>query len=89
MTSGPPSPDRSRPHVTELLVAWGRGDRSALDELVRVVHQALRRLLARPPPQVFDVFTSVAVMIRVRPERDDVGSLVRKCAPKGIRVAES
>jgi len=33
-----------RPHVTELLVAWGRGDRSALDELVPIVHRELRRL---------------------------------------------
>ena len=41
---GTPSPDPSRPHVTELLLAWGRGDRSALDELVPVVHQELRRL---------------------------------------------
>src|SRR5262245_53212681 len=39
-----PSPDRSTPHVTELLLAWGRGDRAALDELVPVVHQELRRL---------------------------------------------
>src|SRR6476659_6118278 len=41
---GTPSPDPSRPHVTELLLAWGRGDRSALDQLVPVVHQELRRL---------------------------------------------
>lgn len=44
MTLRPPAPDRSRPHVTELLVAWGRGDRSALDELVPIVHRELRRL---------------------------------------------
>jgi RNA polymerase sigma factor (TIGR02999 family) len=30
--------------VTELLLAWGRGDRSALDDLVPIVHQELRRL---------------------------------------------
>lgn len=30
--------------MTELLLAWGRGDRSALDALVPVVHQELRRL---------------------------------------------
>ena len=36
--------DRSRPHVTELLLAWGRGERSALDELVPIVHHELRRL---------------------------------------------
>lgn len=34
----------SGPHVTELLLAWGRGDRSALDELLPIVHQELRRL---------------------------------------------
>jgi RNA polymerase sigma factor (TIGR02999 family) len=39
-----PSCDRSRPHVTELLLAWGRGDRSALDALMPLVHQELRRL---------------------------------------------
>ena len=40
-----PSPhDRSRLNVTELLLAWGRGDRSALDDLVPLVHQELRRL---------------------------------------------
>jgi len=44
MTPGPPASDRSRPHVTELLLAWGRGDRSALDQLVPIVHQELRRL---------------------------------------------
>ncbi|MGH9408418.1 MAG: ECF-type sigma factor [Vicinamibacterales bacterium] len=27
-----------------MLLAWGRGDRSALDELMPLVHQALRRL---------------------------------------------
>ena len=44
MSTGTPSPHRSRAHVTELLLAWGRGDRSALDDLVPVVHQELRRL---------------------------------------------
>jgi RNA polymerase sigma factor (TIGR02999 family) len=44
MAAGPSPPDRSTPHVTELLLAWGRGDRAALDELVPVVHQELRRL---------------------------------------------
>jgi RNA polymerase sigma factor (TIGR02999 family) len=33
--------------VTELLVAWGGGDRSALDRLVPLVHQELRRLARR------------------------------------------
>lgn len=45
MTPGPPAYDWSRPHVTELLLAWGRhGDRSAFDELVPIVHHELRRL---------------------------------------------
>jgi len=39
-----PSPDSPRPHVTELLLAWGSGDRSALDQLVPIVHEELRRL---------------------------------------------
>lgn len=38
------SPDGSRLNVTELLLAWGKGDRSALDDLVPLVHQELRRL---------------------------------------------
>jgi len=44
MPSGTPSPNGSRAHVTELLLAWGSGDRSALDELVPVIHEELRRL---------------------------------------------
>jgi RNA polymerase sigma factor (TIGR02999 family) len=36
--------DLSRLHVTELLLAWGAGDRSALDQLMPLVHQELRRL---------------------------------------------
>jgi RNA polymerase sigma factor (TIGR02999 family) len=44
MATGTPLPRGSRPHVTELLLAWGSGDRSALDELVPIVHQELRRL---------------------------------------------
>jgi RNA polymerase sigma-70 factor, ECF subfamily len=44
MARGAPTPDRSRPHVTDLLLAWGEGDRVALDELVPIVHQELRRL---------------------------------------------
>jgi RNA polymerase sigma-70 factor (ECF subfamily) len=39
----PPSP----PEVTDLLIAWGGGDRSALDRLVPVVHAELRRLARR------------------------------------------
>ena len=44
MATGSSSSDRPGPHVTELLLSWGRGDRSALDELVPIVHQELRRL---------------------------------------------
>lgn len=44
MHAGPPSGNRSRLHVTDLLLAWGSGDRSALDELMPLVHQELRRL---------------------------------------------
>lgn len=47
MPIGASPSDRSRAHVTELLLAWGRGDSSALDELVPVVHQELRRLARR------------------------------------------
>jgi len=43
MRTRPLSPDRSRLNVTELLLAWGNGDRSALDDLVPLVHQELRR----------------------------------------------
>src|SRR5690349_21098900 len=44
MAGRTPSPDRTRPHVTELLLAWGSGDRSALDQLVPIIHDELRRL---------------------------------------------
>lgn len=44
MPTGTRARNGSRPHVTELLLAWGSGDRSALDELVPIVHQELRRL---------------------------------------------
>ena len=44
MATRPLSSDRSRRSVTELLLAWGNGDRSALDDLVPLVHQELRRL---------------------------------------------
>jgi len=44
MQTRPSSHDRSRLNVTELLLAWGRGDRSAFDDLVPLVHQELRRL---------------------------------------------
>jgi RNA polymerase sigma factor (TIGR02999 family) len=34
-------------NITELLVAWGRGDQGALDVLAPLVHQELHRLAAR------------------------------------------
>ena len=37
----PPSPTHE---VTRLLVAWGDGDRAALDRLIPMVHSELRRL---------------------------------------------
>jgi RNA polymerase sigma-70 factor (ECF subfamily) len=43
MRTRPLSPDGSRLNVTELLLAWSNGDRSALDDLVPLVHQELRR----------------------------------------------
>jgi RNA polymerase sigma factor (TIGR02999 family) len=44
MPTGTASPRRPRPRVTELLLAWRRGDRSALDELAPLVLHELRRL---------------------------------------------
>ena len=35
------------PGVTEFLLAWGRGDRAALDQLVPLVHQELHRIARR------------------------------------------
>ena len=34
-------------HVTTLLLAWGGGDRDALDQLVPLVHEELRRRARR------------------------------------------
>jgi RNA polymerase sigma-70 factor (ECF subfamily) len=44
MPPATPSPNGSRAHVTELLLTWGSGDRAALDELVPIIHEELRRL---------------------------------------------
>lgn len=38
---------RARTDVTGLLVAWGHGDESVLDELMPIVHEELRRLARR------------------------------------------
>jgi RNA polymerase sigma-70 factor (ECF subfamily) len=35
------------PRPTEFLLAWGRGDRAALDQLVPLVHQELHRIARR------------------------------------------
>jgi RNA polymerase sigma factor (TIGR02999 family) len=37
----------SSPNVTKLLIAWGNGDREALDKLMPLVYGELRRLAAR------------------------------------------
>jgi RNA polymerase sigma factor (TIGR02999 family) len=37
----------NRPGLTELLLAWGRGDRAALDQLVLLVHHELYRIARR------------------------------------------
>ena len=34
----------SSPHVTRLLVAWGQGDDTALDQLIPIVHTELHRI---------------------------------------------
>ena len=47
MTNGTPSADPSRQQVTDLLLAWGHGDQSALARLMPAVHQELRRLARR------------------------------------------
>ncbi len=36
--------DSEKAPLTELLQAWGRGDRHALDQLIPLIHQDLRRL---------------------------------------------
>ena len=40
-------PGASAAQVTQLLLAWGRGDEAALDQLVPVVHAELRRIARR------------------------------------------
>jgi RNA polymerase sigma-70 factor (ECF subfamily) len=44
MATGPGSSDPSSHHVTELLLAWGAGNESALNELVPIVHDELHRI---------------------------------------------
>jgi len=40
-------PSSATHHVTQLLVAWGDGDKAALDELMPLVYEELRRLARR------------------------------------------
>src|SRR5262245_605938 len=40
-------PGNEPPPVTDLLLAWGQGDQSALDRLVPLVHAELHRLARR------------------------------------------
>lgn len=44
---GDPPPDDVPPGITDLLMAWRNGDESALDRLVPLVHEELRRLARR------------------------------------------
>ena len=44
MPGGTQAAERPRPQVTDLLLAWGNGDRAALDQLLPIIHQELRRL---------------------------------------------
>src|SRR3954465_15658089 len=47
MTAKPHTPAPAPPEITELLLAWSDGDESALERLVPLVHQELRRLARR------------------------------------------
>jgi RNA polymerase sigma-70 factor (ECF subfamily) len=47
MTNGTRFSDPSSRQVTDLLLAWGNGDQSALEQLVSAVHVELRRLAHR------------------------------------------
>ena len=44
-------PTPSPQEVTQLLAAWGKGDRSALDQLLPLVHSELRRIAQRQMSQ--------------------------------------
>ena len=44
MPTGMPAVERPCHQITDLLLAWGNGDRAALDELLPIIHQELRRL---------------------------------------------
>ncbi|HEY4426248.1 MAG TPA: sigma-70 family RNA polymerase sigma factor [Pyrinomonadaceae bacterium] len=44
-------PTPSPQEVTQLLAAWGKGDRSALDKLLPLVHSELRRIAERQMSQ--------------------------------------
>jgi len=55
MTGTAPQASSKTQHVTTLLLAWSSGDRDALDHLVPLVHEELRRRARR-------------VMLRERPD---------------------
>jgi RNA polymerase sigma-70 factor, ECF subfamily len=40
-------PGESPPQITERLIAWGNGEAAALDDVIRVVYQELRRMANR------------------------------------------
>ena len=40
-------PNPSSAHVTDLLLAWGKGDEAAFEQLIPVVHAELRRIARR------------------------------------------
>jgi RNA polymerase sigma factor (TIGR02999 family) len=56
-------PTMSPQEVTQLLEAWGKGDRSALDKLFPMVHEELRRIAQRQMHQERDGHTLQATAL--------------------------
>lgn len=56
-------PPMSPQEITELLEAWGKGDRSALDKLFPIVHAELRRIAQRQMNQERDGHTLQATAL--------------------------
>ena len=56
-------PTMSPQEVTQLLEAWGQGDRSALDKLLPIVHTELRRIAQRQMHQERDGHTLQATAL--------------------------
>ncbi|HEY0728484.1 MAG TPA: sigma-70 family RNA polymerase sigma factor [Pyrinomonadaceae bacterium] len=52
-----------REEVTQLLAAWGKGDKSALDRLLPLVHAELRRIARRQMSQEHDGHTLQATAL--------------------------